>query len=318
MGTRLRKGALQSRGGGGAVAAADKRGFPQTILMPTLKPWLLLNETAVNLEGGLEVGTYWPCHDGGYRICQAKEDLSPARATFWAGAEEGRTSSAAGTKTILAVKKGHREVYVETTGSYEAGDFKRGLFRVTGGLATVTGRQFMIANNDKSYASSEISGDANRYITKITLADYLDIDLTQDADWHIQSNMFSCQRHAPGDIASSTDDDTDQPRFTIGVPLVPVKADEYFWCQVYGSATGQLLSAITSTNCTSGKVDLMPYIGASGEDGAPAKGNLGKLQAIDAASDIPSEVFARLLVRKQTAFSAGAYVPIWLYGNAAV
>lgn len=309
---QLRK-SLESRGGGGGVATSRKRGVPRSILVPSLKPWLLLNEATDYLEGGLNVGDYWPFHEGGYRLCQAKEALSPGRVTFWAGPEEGRTSAVNGTKTILPVKSGQRNIFVETTVSFEEGEFQEGLLRISGGLSTVAGRYFVIAYNKESYASADISGDANRYVTELVLADPIDVALNQDTDWHIQGNLFACQRHAPGDV-SSDDDHTDQPRFSVGIPRIPVAENDYFWCQTRGAAQGQLLGAINSADCVSGKIDLMPYIGTN-DDSAIEKSKLGKLVPVDASSDIPSQVFARLIVRKETTFAANAFVPIWLYGS---
>ena len=304
--------ALESRGGGGGIASAQKFGGPRSILVPSLKPWLLVNETAEYLEGGLNVGDYWPFHEGGYRICQAKEDLVPGRATFWAGSEEGRTSTAS-SPTLIAVPRSDRSIFVETTVAFAEGEFQDGLFRVTGGLSTVAGRYFRIAGNQASYASDEISGDANRYVTEIILADHIDTALDTDTDWHIQGNVFACQRHAPGDAASG--DDTDQPRFSVGIPRVHVAENEYFWCQTSGSAVGQLRTAIAADAAISGQVDLMPWPGTNTDSN---KDDVGKLDAIAAGSTIPSQVFARLIVRQETAFADDAFVPIWLYGSASL
>ena len=317
MPSRLRT-SLESRGGGGGVASALKWGTPRTILVPSVKPWFLVNEyipAAQWGEGGLNVGDYWPFHEGGYRICQAKEDLVPGRATFWAGSEEGRVSSTS-SPTILAVDQGDKDIFVETTASFEADEFSGGLFRVTGGLSTVAGRYYTISSNEASYESAEISGDANRYVTKIVLQDHIDTDLDQDTDWHIQGSVFACQRHAPGDAASG--DDTDQPRLSIGIPRIPIPTDSYFWCQVSGSAQGQLRDAISATDVVSGGVDLMPWPGTA-SDSAADKADVGKLVTVDSVSDdLVSQVFARLVVRQETAFADDAYVPIWLYGGMAV
>ena len=319
-GTRLRAHGQVSRAGGPGVATSDKRGFPRTILMPTLKPWLPLEATVASLAedpnsglpGGLNVGDYWPCHEGGFRICQAKEALRPGRVTFWAGSEEGRVSAADGTQTILPVKRGAREVYVETTAQFADGEFQEGYLRIMGGLVSVAGRQFTIAYNEASYESTEISGDAERYVTKIVLADPINTALDPDTDWHIQSNVFACQRHAPGDTL-----DTDQPRLSIGIPRIPIPEGHYFWCQVEGAATGQLRDAIDAADCVSGKVDLIPDDGtAARTDSDLAK--VGKLFAVGTAAVVPSQVIARLIVRKETAFAADAFVPIWLYGDTAV
>lgn len=312
---------LESRGGGGGVAASRKKGFPRAILVPSVKPWLMLNEVVTEdqvLEGGLNLGDYWPTHQGGYRLCQAKEPLAPARACFWAGPEEGRLSTAAA-PTLIAAKRGDRSVLVETTASFEENEFFEGLLRVTGGLSTVTGRQFQIAYNEASYVSREISGEGvsqTRYATRIVLQDYIDVALDTDTDWHIQGNMFACARHAPGDVTGDADH-TDQPRFTIGMPVTHVPEDAYFWCQVSGSGTGQLQNAMAAADVISAQIDLMPVVGTSG-DSASNKAALGKLIPVDNAADVPSQVIARLLVRKETEFAADAYVPIWLYGNGAV
>lgn len=308
---------LESRGGGGGIAASRKKGFPRLILVPSVKPWLMLNETVTEeqaLEGGLNVGDYWPAHQGGYRLCQAKEDLSPGRACFWAGPEEGRTSSATGTATILPVKRGDRSVFVETTVAFDEGEFYEGLLRVTGGLSTVAGRQFHISYNNDSYASAEISGDSGRYVTEIVLQDYIDTDLDQDTDWHIQGNLFACQRHAPGDVTTD-DDHTDQPRFTAGIPVTHVEENAYFWCQVSGASTGQLRQGLSAAAVISGQIDLMPWVGVGNDSN---KDDLGKLDAIASSGDIPSQVFARLIVRKETTFASDAFVPIWLYGTTGV
>lgn len=307
---------LDSLPGGPGIATGEKIGWPRSILVPSLKPWLPLDATTDKLQIGVSVGDYWPCHEGAFRMCQAKEDLTPGRATYWAGAEEGRSSAKAPAtaRTILDVKRGDKKVYVETIGSFDVNDFQDGLLRITGGTSAVAGRYFTIAHNEESYLSTEISGTAARYVTPLTLREPINVDLDQDTDWHIQGNLFACQRHAPGALTGSADH-TDQPRFTVGVPRVPVKADEYYWDQVQGPALLQLLNAITAVNCISGQIDLMPYIGTN-SDADTEKAKLGKFVAIDAAADVPSQIFARLTVRTETAFAADAFAPAYLYGSA--
>lgn len=298
---------LESRGGGGGIAASRKRGFPRMVLVPTLKPWFMVNETTDRLDDGLQVGDYYPCHEAGYRLCQAKEDLSPGRATFWAGPMEAQ-ASAASAKTnyrLLAAERGDREVYLETDGNFEEGDFTDGKLMITGGNKNV-GRTFTIGYNEKSYSSNEISGNGSRYVTKILLQEYLDTDLDLDTDWLIQGNVFACQRHAPSSGHSQV------PHITVGVPITEVKADEYFWCCVSGQTMGQLFVGLTPT---SGICELVPYAGTNVDTDYAS---LGKLRPITAAADVPSQPFARLNVRSVAALSADAYVPIWLYGNMAV
>ena len=310
--SRLRRTTLESRGGSGGVAASRKRGFPNTILMPSLKPWFMLNETSATIIDGLDIGDFWPTHQGGYRFAQAKEDLDLGKACFWAGPEEGR-QSASNAKTLVPAKKGDRSIFIETTGTFDSDAFQEGKLRITGGTANV-GRQIDVAYNDASYESTEISGAASRYVTKLVLADRLDFDIAIDNDWHCQGNMFACQRNAPGGS-----ENTDIPKFHTGVPTVEVPEDHYFWCQVSGPATVQIRTAIGASDVTSGKIDLMPWEGTSGRT-TDNLADVGKFEVIAAAADVPSQVFARLTVRSAPAadFAADAMVPAWLYGNAAV
>lgn len=296
---------LESRGGGGGVAASRKKGFPRMILVPTLKPWFMIHETTDRLDDGLTVGDYYPCHEAGYRLCRAKEDLVPGRATFWAGPEEAQTSAQAkANRRLIEAKRGERVVYLETNGNFGEGDFTDGKLMITGGTANV-GRQFTIGYNEASYASNEISGNANRYVTKLYLQNFLDVGLDLDTDWLIQGNVFDCQRHAPSSGNANV------PKLTIGIPVKAVKADEYYWSVVAGHTMGQLQADITPNAATIG---LVPYPGIADTDYT----DIGKLLPVSAASILPSQAFATLNVRSATALSADAHVPIWLNGNMAV
>ena len=165
---------LESRGGGGGIASSRKRGFPRAVLVPSLKPWLLLNETTKTIEGGHNIGDIWPCHQGTYRLAQAKEDLVMGKAVYWAGAEEARTSSD-DAPTLIPAEKGQRYVDLETTGAFDELDFQDGQLRITGGASTIAGLTLDIAYNDASYGSDKISGNTdynlNRYITRVYFAD---------------------------------------------------------------------------------------------------------------------------------------------------
>ena len=301
---------LESRGGGGGVASSRKRGFPRAVLVPSVKPWLLLNETTKVLEGGHNIGDLWPCHQGAYRLAQAKEDLVLGKVTHWAGAEEARTSSASN-PTLIPAKKGQRYVDLETTGAFEELDFQEGQFRVTGGAASITGFTLDISYNSRSYWSNEISGydgDDARYITRVHFADPLIINLDADTDWHLQGNMFACQRQSLLD-----DQNTDHPRLNTGLPVVPVEADEYFWLKVAGTATGQLMEPISETDVNETYTDLYPWRG-HGNRGYLE--DVGKLQKSTGGNWAP---FAKLLTRSipGNGFARDSYVPIWLYGETA-
>ena len=305
---------LESRGGGGGIATSRKRGFPRAVLVPSVKPWLLLTETTKTLEGGHNIGDLWPCHQGAYRLAQAKEDLVLGKATHWAGAEEARTSSYSD-PTLIPARKGYRFIDLETTGAFEELDFQEGKFRVTGGSASIAGITLDIAYNDASYASDDISGDSDRYITRIYFADPLIIDLDADTDWHLQGNMFACQRQS-----ILEDQDTDHPRLHTGLPTVPVEADEYFWLQVAGPATGQLQESIPRAEVNNTFTDLNPWRG---------RGDRNDLEDVGKFQIAREEVrnigyfnwgpFARLLTRSipSGGFTADSYVPVWLYGETA-
>ena len=294
---------LESRGSN-TIALARKRGFPRTLLVPSLKPWLLLNETTETLEAGHHIGDIWPCHQGAYRLAQAKEDLVMGKAVYWAGAEEARTSSD-DAPTLIPAKRGQNYIDLLTRGSFEELDFQEGQFRVTGGSATIAGLMLDIAYNDVSVETGvpEYLPPHIPYLTRIHFTSPLSVDLDVETDWHIQGNVFACQRQTLLD-----DQETSHPRLNTGLPVVPVEANEYFWLKVSGPATVQLKNDITEDTLKS-NTDLVPWLGRNDRTNIE---DVGKFEIFPRVWDS----FAQLITRSipDGGFTADSYVSAWLYG----
>ena len=292
---------LISRKGTGGIAQSRTpmlREGPQD-----LRPYFPFTSTIPfsELPSGVHVGGVERFVNGLHlTLMSTREIVVPGKMTYWKGSEEGKTSSEASPR-IRHAGKGTANIYLGTDGDFEAGAFQGGQFTVTGGDSRYVGYSFMIGASQASLPQDEAYGNngpiipnnAGDYVTEITLNQPLPFELTYDADWLIQGNIFDCQSQAYG---------SDETFIFTGVPYVravgTAESPVCYWSVTRGPCTGQLTGSLGNVD----NADIPLYPSTNG-------GDVGKFTPI--ATD--SEVAKIINRKKSTTFSTGSFVNIWLH-----